>query len=125
MSASDETPTPAAQRVERTGLALVHEGERIYAAEGLAAPLGPLSPAVVPETVVLVVCRNVAEAVLTLVALISTVVGMYTLNAVLVKTPRIAVSKADDTADSAAAAERTAFIDQGKLVFSRPDTCAR
>lgn len=43
--AGDETPAP--QRVERTGIALVHEGERIYPAEGSAATLGPLAAAAV------------------------------------------------------------------------------
>jgi hypothetical protein len=43
----DQTETPAPQRVERTGIALVHEGERIYPAEGSAAVLGTLGPAVV------------------------------------------------------------------------------
>jgi hypothetical protein len=43
----DQTETPAPQRVERTGIALVLEGERIYPAEGSAAVLGTLGPAVV------------------------------------------------------------------------------
>ena len=47
MNGSDDTPSPAAQRVERTGLALVHEGERIFPAEDSAGRLGPLAPSVV------------------------------------------------------------------------------
>jgi hypothetical protein len=43
----DQTATPEPQGVERTGLALVHEGERIFPAEGSAALLGALGPAVV------------------------------------------------------------------------------
>ncbi|MBV8092933.1 MAG: hypothetical protein JO110_06820 [Acetobacteraceae bacterium] len=43
----DQTAAPAPQRVERTGLALVHEGERIYPAEGSAAVLSGLGPTVV------------------------------------------------------------------------------
>lgn len=45
---NDDTPAPRQpQRVERTGIALVHEGERIYPAEDSAAPLEPLSASVV------------------------------------------------------------------------------
>jgi hypothetical protein len=40
-----DATAPQPQRVERTGIALVHEGERIYPAEGAIAPLGPLSAA--------------------------------------------------------------------------------
>jgi hypothetical protein len=43
----DQTAIPEPQRVERTGLALVHEGERIYPAEGSAALLGALGPHIV------------------------------------------------------------------------------
>jgi hypothetical protein len=42
----NETPSTP-QRVGKTGIALVHEGERIYPAEGSAAVLGALGPAVV------------------------------------------------------------------------------
>jgi hypothetical protein len=43
----DQTAMPEPQRVERTGIALVHEGERIYSDQGSAAQLGTLGPAVV------------------------------------------------------------------------------
>ena len=43
----DDETTPTPQRVEKTGIALVHEGERIYPAEGSVAPLGALTAAVV------------------------------------------------------------------------------
>ena len=38
----EQASTPDVQRVERTGLALVHEGERIHPAEGYVAPLSPV-----------------------------------------------------------------------------------
>ena len=44
--ANDETPS-GPQRVEKTGLALVHEGEWIFAQQGSAAPLTALGAAVV------------------------------------------------------------------------------
>lgn len=47
MTNDDESTSPQPQQVERTGLALVHEGERIFPAEGSAAQLSPLSPSVV------------------------------------------------------------------------------
>jgi hypothetical protein len=47
MNNSEDTPSPEAQRVDRTGLALVHEGERIFPAESSAARFGPLTPSVV------------------------------------------------------------------------------
>jgi hypothetical protein len=43
---NNETPS-APKRVERTGIALVHEGETIFAQEGSIAPLSPLGAAVV------------------------------------------------------------------------------
>ena len=46
MSDSIES-APGPQEVERTGIALVHERERIYPADGSEAVLGPLNPAVV------------------------------------------------------------------------------
>ena len=42
----DDTPS-VPQRVEKTGLALVHEGEWIYAQQGSAAPLTALGATVV------------------------------------------------------------------------------
>jgi hypothetical protein len=45
--ANDDVPAPTPQRVEQTGIALVHEGERIYPAEGSVAALGPLSASAV------------------------------------------------------------------------------
>jgi hypothetical protein len=42
----DDTPT-VPQRVEKTGLALVHEGEWIFAQQGSAAPLTSLGATVV------------------------------------------------------------------------------
>ena len=49
MTDRDETsgPLPVSERVERTGLAVVHEGDRIFPGRGSAAVLGPLAPAVV------------------------------------------------------------------------------
>jgi hypothetical protein len=44
---TDDQPGPAPQRVERSGLALVHEGERIYPAEGSRAVFGALEANVV------------------------------------------------------------------------------
>jgi hypothetical protein len=43
----DQPAGPAPQRVDRTGIALVHEGERIFPAEGSAALFGALGPNVV------------------------------------------------------------------------------
>jgi hypothetical protein len=43
--AQDDAPAP--QRVERTGIALVHEGERIYPADDSIAPLVALPGAAV------------------------------------------------------------------------------
>lgn len=43
---NDETPS-GPQRVEKTGLALVHEGEWIFAQQGSAAPLTALGATVV------------------------------------------------------------------------------
>jgi len=40
---NEQTP----QHVESTGLAVVHEGERIFPAEGMAAALTPLGAAIV------------------------------------------------------------------------------
>jgi hypothetical protein len=41
--ADNERPVLQPQVVQRTGLALVHEGERIYAAEDAAAALAPMA----------------------------------------------------------------------------------
>jgi hypothetical protein len=41
--ADQEGPKFEPQIVQRTGLALVHEGERIYAAEDAAATLAPMA----------------------------------------------------------------------------------
>ena len=49
----DETPAPGPRAepvpevVERTGLAVVHEGERIFPARGSTAVISPLAPAAV------------------------------------------------------------------------------
>jgi hypothetical protein len=43
---NDDTPS-GPQRVEKTGLALVHEGEWIFAQQGSAAPLTALGATVV------------------------------------------------------------------------------
>ena len=47
MTTDDQSPVPVPQRVERTGLALVHEGERIFPDEKSAAALAPLTASVV------------------------------------------------------------------------------
>ena len=47
MTTEDKSLVPLPQRVERTGLALVHEGERIFPDERSAAALAPLTASVV------------------------------------------------------------------------------
>lgn len=40
-------PVPMPERVEKTGLAMVTEGDQIFPARGSLAAIGPLAPAVV------------------------------------------------------------------------------
>ena len=47
MTSDDKSPVPLPQRVERTGLALVHQGERIFPDDGSAAALAPLTASAV------------------------------------------------------------------------------
>lgn len=47
MTNDEQSPDQGPQRVEKTGLALVHEGERIYPAEGSAAMITGMGPSVV------------------------------------------------------------------------------
>jgi hypothetical protein len=47
MTSDDQSPVPLPQQVERTGIALVHEGERIFPGERSAAALSPLTASVV------------------------------------------------------------------------------
>jgi len=69
MTDRDETsgPLPVSERVERTGLAVVHEGDRIIPGRGSAAVLGPLAPAVVnyyfPVEIEVVGARDIAERI--------------------------------------------------------------
>ena len=44
---SGASPAEVPERVERTGLAVVHEGDRIFPGRGSQATMGPLAPSVV------------------------------------------------------------------------------